>query len=58
MIDMLPKELKHQTVTFAVVTDKNGVVQQIGRSSILLPEIKKKKDTDVEICRKDGDVCE
>ena len=37
MVNVLPEELKHQTVTFAVVTDDNGVVQQIGKSYILLP---------------------
>lgn len=46
MVEILPKELKHQTVTFAVVTDNNGVVQQIGKSFILLPDIKKKKESD------------
>lgn len=40
---MLPEDLKHQTLTFAVVTDASGVVQQIGKSFVLLPEIKKKK---------------
>lgn len=46
MVDILPKELKQQTVTFAVVTDNNGVVQHIGKSSVFLPDIKKKKASD------------
>lgn len=46
MVNVLPEELKHQTVTFAVVTDDNGVVQQIGKSYILLPVTKKKNASD------------
>lgn len=40
---MLSNELKRQEITFAVVTDSNGVVQKIGKSYVLLPVINRKE---------------